>query len=434
MTTLALDVSEDVDLPAEFAKAIVDPAAFVNSARIDEMFTWIRANNPLGRAIVEGFDPFWVVSKHADVLEVTRRNDIYDSTTRPFILGEKAAISRMREINDGDAFPFKSLTGSDEPEHAVMRKLFTPLFQTQGMRAMEPRVKAIASAHLDRMEALGGRCDFVTDIALDYPLRVVMDFLGVPPEDEPMMAAVTDALFSGDDEEINTAASDLSPAEQAEQMRAAFQPAEDYFAALTRDRIANPREDVATLIANGRINGEPISPKRALGHYLSFATAGHHTTASSLAGAIEILCRHPEHLETLRADPSIISTFVEETLRWMTPAKHFMRCANTDTELRGRQIRKGDWMYVSYASANRDEEAFEAPFEFRPNRKPITHVTFGFGVHQCLGNMLARREMRFFIEELVQRIDTLKLDGEPVLTKSRWVQGLKTCPIKYTMR
>src|SRR3546814_2124951 len=109
----------------------------------------------------------------------------------------------MRAINDGDAFPFKSLTGTDEPEHGVLRKLFTPLFQNQGMKAMEPRVRAIARAHVDRMAALGGRCDFVNDIALDYPLRVVMDFLGVPPEDESLMVQITNALFSGDDDAIN---------------------------------------------------------------------------------------------------------------------------------------------------------------------------------------------------------------------------------------
>lgn len=431
---LSLPDSDDLNLPDDIARTIVDPKAFVDAKAIDDMFTWVRANNPLGRAQPEGFDPFWVVSKHADVLEVTRRNDLYDSTTRPFILGESEAITRMREINGGDAFPFKSLTGSDEPDHGVMRKLFTPLFQNQGMKAMEPRVRAIARAHVDRMAAFGGRCDFVKDIALDYPLRVVMDFMGVPPEDEPMMVAVTNALFSGDDEEINEAAPKLTPAQQSEQMRAAFKPMEDYFAALTHDRIANPREDVATLIANGRIDGELLSPDRALGHYLSFATAGHHTTAASLSGAIQLLCEQPEHLQTLRDDPSIIPVFVEEALRWVTPAKHFMRCAMTDTELRGREIRKGDWMYVSYASANRDEEAFDAPFEFRPNRKPIKHVSFGFGVHQCLGNMLARQEMRFFLEDLVARIDTLELDGTPALTKSRWVQGLKTCPIKYTMK
>jgi hypothetical protein len=422
-----------LELPKQFAEAIVSPQAFVDARAIERMFTWIRANNPLGIAHAEGYMPFWVASKHADVLEITRRNDLYDSTSKPFILGATEAIERMRQINNGDDFPFKSLTGTDEPEHGVLRKLFTPLFQNQGMKAMEPRVRAIAKAHVDRMAALGGRCDFVNDIALDYPLRVVMDFIGVPPEDEPLMVSITNALFSGDDEEISDAAK-LTPAEQAEQMRAAFQPMEDYFAALTRDRIDNPREDVATLIANARVDGEPLSPERALGHYLSFATAGHHTTASSLAGAVQVLCEYPEHLETLRADPTIIPTFVEEALRWITPAKHFMRCATQDTELRGRSIRKGDWIYLSYASANRDEEAFEAPLEFWPNRKPIKHVTFGFGVHQCLGNMLARQELRFFLEELVARIDTLSLDGVPVLTKSRWVQGLKTLPVRYTTK
>lgn len=428
------DLVQDFDLPQEIGEAIVSPEAFADAKKIEEMFSWVRANNPLGIARPKGFMPFWVVSKHADVLEVTRRNDLYDSTTMPFILGETEAIERMRAINGGDAFPFKSLTGTDEPEHRVLRKLFTPLFQNQGMRAMEPRVRAIARTHVDRMAAMGTRCDFVNDIALDYPLRVVMDFMGVPPEDEQMMVQITNALFSGDDEEINEAAAVLTPAEQAEQMRAAFKPMEDYFAALTRDRIANPREDVATLIANGRVNGKPLPADRALGHYLSFATAGHHTTASSLSGAIQVLCEQPQHLETLRADPSIIPVFVEEALRWITPAKHFMRCAMVDTELGGRTIRAGDWMYVSYASANRDEEAFEMPFEFWPNRKPIKHVSFGFGVHQCLGNMLARQEMRFFLEDLVARIDTIALDGSPVLTKSRWVQGLKTLPIRYSFK
>jgi cytochrome P450 len=432
MSTVAT-ISDEFELPPHIGETIINPTAFTNPAAIGQMFAWLRANNPLGLARVEGYMPFWVVTKHADVLEVTRRNDIYDSTSKPFVLGATEQIERMREINGGADFPFQSLTGTDEPEHGVIRKLFTPLFQNQGMKAMEPRVRAIARTHVDRMAAAGGQCDFVKEIALAFPLRVMMDFMGVPPQDEPLMVKITEALFSGDDDEINADALTLTPAQQAEQMRAAFQPMEDYFAALTASRVADPRDDVATLIANGRVNGQLMSSERALGHYLSFATAGHHTTASSLAGAVQILCEYPEHLETLRADPSIIPVFVEEALRWVTPAKHFMRCASVDTELRGRKIARGDWMYVSYASANRDEEAFEAPFEFRPNRKPIKHVSFGFGVHQCLGNMLARQELRFFLEEFVARVGSLEMVGEPRLTKSRWVQGLKTLPIRYKM-
>lgn len=246
------------------------------------------------------------------------------------------------------------------------------------------------------------------------------------------MVKITDALFSGDDEEVNAAAPQLTPAEQAEQMRAAFAPMQEYFGALTADRIANPRERRCNADRQWPGQQRAAECRPCPGALPELRHGGHHTTASSLAGAIQVLCEHPEHFETLRSNPSIIPIFVEEAFRWITPAKHFMRCASVDTELRGRQIHRRDWMYVSYVSANRDEETFDAPFEFRPSRKRIKHVSLGFGVHQCLGTMLARQEMRFFLEELVQRVDNLALDGNPVLTKSRWVQGLKTLPIRYT--
>ncbi|MFP5432459.1 MAG: hypothetical protein ACLGIM_04975, partial [Alphaproteobacteria bacterium] len=141
MSTVAT-ISDEFELPPHIGETIINPTAFTNPAAIGQMFAWLRANNPLGLARVEGYMPFWVVTKHADVLEVTRRNDIYDSTGKPFVLGATEQIERMREINGGADFPFQSLTGTDEPEHGAIRKLFTPLFQNQGMKAMEPRVRA----------------------------------------------------------------------------------------------------------------------------------------------------------------------------------------------------------------------------------------------------------------------------------------------------
>jgi cytochrome P450 len=284
------------------------------------------------------------------------------------------------------------------------------------------------------MHAKGGECDFVADVALHYPLHVVMDILGVPPEDEPLMLKLTQEIFSPQDPELSRdQVAAMDPVAQANQLGAVIADFERYFAGITADRLKNPRNDIATLLANAEIDGAPLSDGVRSSYYLIIATAGHDTTSSSTATAMWALAQYRELLPRLKAEPALIAGLVEEAIRWGTPVRHFMRTATADTELRGRKIAKGDWLMLCFASANRDEDVFDRPFDFLIDRKPNRHISFGYGAHVCLGQHLARMEMRRLFEELIPRLESVELTGPIVLTASNFVNGPKRLPIRFRM-
>jgi cytochrome P450 len=420
-------------MPKNIAETLVDPRCYADR-RIHDAYTWLRNNNPLGIAEPEGYDPFWTVTKHADILEVSKQNDLFHNGDRQATLTNRESDRRVREMTGGSPHLIKSLVQMDAPEHPKYRMLAQPWFLQGNLKKLEDRIRTIARGAVDKMAAKGGRCDFVKDVALLYPLHVIMEILGVPEEDEPRMLRLTQELFAPQDPDTARAQpADLDPAEYAKALTAVVDDFEAYFTRISEDRRANPRDDFATVIATAKINGEPLPRLEQMGYYMIIATAGHDTTSSSTAGAIWELCDHPDQFAKLKADPSLISSMVEESIRWMTPVKHFMRSATRNTELRGRRIAKGDWLMLCYASGNRDEEVFDDPFTFQVDRKPNKQVAFGYGGHVCLGQHLARMEMRILFEELLPRLKSISRDGEATMTQAFFVNGPKKLPVRYEM-
>lgn len=425
--------SSELVMPKNIAETLVDPRCYADS-RIHDAYTWLRNNNPLGIAEPEGYDPFWTVTKHADILEVSKQNDLFHNGDRQATLTNRESDRRVREMTGGSPHLIKSLVQMDAPEHPKYRMLAQPWFLQGNLKKLEDRIRTIARGSVDKMAAKGGRCDFVKDVALLYPLHVIMEILGVPEEDEPRMLRLTQELFAPQDPDTaRVQPADLDPAEYAKALTAVVDDFEAYFTGISEDRRANPRDDFATVIATAKINGEPLPRLEQMGYYMIIATAGHDTTSSSTAGAIWELCDHPDQFAKLKADPSLISSMVEESIRWMTPVKHFMRSATRDTELRGRKIAKGDWLMLCYASGNRDEEVFDDPFTFQVDRKPNKQVAFGYGGHVCLGQHLARMEMRILFEELLPRLKSISRDGEATMTQAFFVNGPKKLPVRYEM-
>lgn len=425
--------SSNLVVPQNIAETIVDPRCYADS-RIHEAYTWLRNNNPLGIAEPNGFDPFWVVTKHADILDVSKQNDLFHNGDRQATLTNQDSDRRVREMTGGSPHLIKSLVQMDAPEHPKYRALAQPWFLQGNLKKLETRIRAIARNAVDKMAAMGGRCDFVNDVALLYPLHVIMEILGVPEEDEPRMLRLTQELFGPQDPDTARAQpTDLDPTEYAKALTAVVDDFEAYFTRISEDRRANPRDDFATVIATAKVNGQPLPRLEQMGYYMIIATAGHDTTSSSTAGAIWELCDHPDQFARLKSDLSLIPTMVEESVRWMTPVKHFMRSATRDTELRGRKIAKGDWLMLCYASGNRDEEVFEEPFTFRVDRTPNKQVAFGYGGHVCLGQHLARMEMRILFEELLPRLKFIERDGPASMTQAFFVNGPKKLPVRYEM-
>jgi hypothetical protein len=425
-------VRDDV-IPEAIVRDVIDPKAHGDEARFHAALSWLRANQPLGRAEVEGFDPFWIVSKHADILEISRQNELFHSGDLAAVL-TTAAIDRKVRERTGSPHLVRSLVQMDAPDHPKYRALTLSWFAPSNVRKREAAIREIARESVDRMASMGGRCDFVTEVALHYPLRVIMNILGVPREDEPRMLKLTQELFGAQDPDLNRTGD--TPFDDEDALAATQATVAEffmYFNGITLDRRANPQDDVASVIANAVVDGEPIQPFEAVSYYVIVATAGHDTTSSSTAGAVWALASDPAEFAKVKADPALIPGLIDEAIRWTTPVKHFMRSATADYELRGKTIRKGDWLYLAYPSGNRDEEVFADPFAFRADRAPNKHLAFGYGAHLCLGQHLAKLEMRILFEELLPRLRSVELAGQPRWAESGFVGGLKALPIRYEM-
>ncbi len=421
-------------IPNDIAHTIIDPKAYADGKRVDEAFAWLRREAPLDIAEPEGFDPFWVVTRHADILEIERQNDLFHNGDRPTTLTNIESEKMVRSMMGGSPHLIRSLVQMDNPDHFAYRRLTQGLFLPQNLRRLEVRIRQIAHGFLDRMAAMGGRCDFAKDVAFLYPLHVIMELMGVPEADEPRMLKLTQELFGSADPDLNRSGATVTDsATVLSNLQEVVADFTAYFNAITEDRRAHPREDVCSAIANGRVDGRPLGVLEAMGYYIITATAGHDTTSNTTAGGLWALAENPGELAKLKANPALIPSFLEESIRWVTPVKHFMRSTTADVEIGGRKIPKGDWLMLSYPSGNRDEAVFDDPFRFDIERTPNKHVAFGHGAHICLGQHLARLEMRVLWEELLSRLESLELDGEPKRSEANFVCGPKSVPIRYTM-
>jgi cytochrome P450 len=207
-----------------------------------------------------------------------------------------------------------------------------------------------------------------------------------------------------------------------------------YFTAVTASRRENPTEDLASAIANATINGEPLNDIETVSYYAILAAAGHDTTSNVISGGMHALIEHPDQRERLRANMDLMPLATEEMIRWVTPVKEFMRTAQQDTEVRGVPIAAGESVLLSYVSSNRDEDVFGEPFKFDVGRDPNKHNAFGYGVHFCLGAALARMEVNSFFSELVPRLDSIEMTGDPEYMATVFVGGPKHLPIRYSLR
>jgi cytochrome P450 len=409
----------------EAARVLADPQAYADEMRLHEALTHLRTHAPVSWVDVEGYKPFWAITKHADVMDIERQNDLFTNDPRPLLMvaeGEDVLRAQM-EAGIG----LRTLIHMDDPHHRDMRKIGADWFRPKVMRDLKCRVDELAKIYVDKMVEKGPECDFVQEVAVNYPLYVILSLLGLPESDFPRMLKLTQEMFGGDDTEFQRG-------DSTEDMLAVLLDFFNYFAALTASRRETPTEDLASAIANATINGEPLSDMDTASYYVIVASAGHDTTSAGIAGGMLALLENPGELARLQQDMGLMGTAVEEMIRWVVPVKEFMRTAQADTEVRGVPIAKGESVLLSYVSANRDEEVFKDPFRFDVGRDPNKHLSFGYGVHFCLGAALARMEIDSFFSELVPRIKSIELAGAPELMATTFVGGLKHLPIRYSLK
>ncbi|MBB6550711.1 cytochrome P450 [Nonomuraea rubra] len=411
--------------PGQAGQALADPHTYTDETRLHTALTLLRHQAPVHHVTAPGYTPFWAITRHADILAIERDHTLWLNAPRPVL--RTTALDQALHTRRSQGKALTSIVHLDEPHHRPLRAIAADWFRPHAMRTLHTRIRDLARRHVDLMAQHGTTCDFARQIAAHYPLYVILTLLGLPESDFPRMLHLTQQLFGHNDDETGRGTG--TPRDHTGVLEDLFA----YFHHLTATRRAHPTTDLASQIANARIDGHLLDDNTAASYYILIATAGHDTTTSTIAGGLEALIRHPEQLRRLRDDPALLPSAVEEMIRWVSPVKAFMRTAAADTQVRGVPIGKGESVLLSYPSANRDEDVFGEPFRFDAGREPNRHLAFGFGVHYCLGAALARMEAVALFGELLPRLASIELDGEPAWTATTFVGGLKRLPVRYSL-
>jgi cytochrome P450 len=409
----------------EIDNAVVSHDTYTDEARVRSIFSQLRAEDPVHWTQPTDYQPFWTVTRHADLTQVGKRNDVFINEPNTFVMSDDEA-ARMVAETQGTKRYTRMLVHMDGQDHRAHRGIAQSWFMPANLKRLDATVEALALELIDKMERQDCQSEFVMDIAVWYPLRVIMTLLGVPQSDHPHLLKLTQRIV---------APADPSLLKEGQDAKAYKGPATrefmEYFGKLYEERRQNPTDDLASLLANAKIDGEDVGRFEVLSYFIILATAGHDTTSSSLSGGLLALIESPTEMARLRSEPALMTSAVDEMFRWVTPVKHFMRTAVDDCEVGGKLIKAGERLLLSYPSANQDELIFETPEEFRVDRSPNRHVAFGFGAHACLGQNLARLELRIFFKHLLARFEDFELVSTPTYMRTNMVGGLKEMRLRY---
>ncbi len=404
---------------------MLDPAVMGDEQRMHELFRYLRENAPVCRVEHPDFDPFWAVTRYEDIKTISQNNAEFLNNPRTVLV--RRDFEQALEEKFGTRNGLETLIHMDNPKHRKLRGVTREWFKPGSIERLAPMTRDIARQYVDKMRAFGGECDFVTDIALLYPLRVIMSIIGVAPEEEAMMLKLTQELFGGQDPT-------QSRGMEVEDGLGVLMDFFNYFTAVVEDRKANPGDDLASLLANAVVDGEPMAVLDQISYFIITATAGHDTTSATIGGGMKALMDHPDQLAKLQANPQLARQAAREMVRWVSPVRHMMRTTTRDIELRGQRIGAGENLCLWYPSANRDADAIEDPDTFDIERDNRNQLAFGYGGHMCLGQHLAILEVETFFRELLPQIEHIEPTGEPAGVQAVFVGGLKSLPVRYRFR
>jgi cytochrome P450 len=411
---------------------LIDPFGYARSGYPHETWARLRRESPVHWCEPAVHVPFWAITRHAHICEISKQPDLFENG-RGIVPATREVAERIARGEKGPFDAMQTIITMDPPKHRKFRKVASPWFTPHALARLDEAVEASARRLADRLyeRQVGGEgaCDFAVEVAAQHPLRILSTILGVPEQDEERILRLTQQLFAGDDPEFAR-----SEADREQAFRNLGIEFLQYFGKVVADRRARPRDDLASVLANAEIDGARMGDVETLGYYLIIFTAGHDTTRNALAGGMHAFALNPAEREKLRADPKgLVADAVEEVVRWTTPVNYMMRTAARDTELGGARIRAGERLLLFYASANRDEDVFDAPYTFRIGRRPNPHLGFGIGEHFCLGAHLARRSQRALFSELVGRLADVEIAGPVERLAASFVAGIKHLPLRYRL-
>ena len=404
---------------------MLDAAVMGNEKTMYELFRHLREQDPVSLVEHPDFEPFWALTKHEDIKYVSQNNTAFINNPRTVLIQrefEEALLAKFGTRNG-----LETLIHMDNPKHRKLRNVTRDWFKPGPIDGLREDIQTIAKDYVDKMESMGGRCDFVKDIALLYPLRVIMSIIGVAPEEEGMMLKLTQELFGGQDPT-------QSRGDNVDDGLGVLMDFFAYFTEVVEDRKKNPTDDLASVLANALVDGEPMEALDQISYFIITATAGHDTTSATISGGMKALLEHPDQLAKLRDNPDLAKSAAREMMRWVSPVRHMMRTTTEDFELRGKTLKAGDSLCLWYPAANRDGEAIDDPDTFDIERDNRNQLAFGFGGHMCLGQHLAILEVEMFFRELLPRLEHIELASDPDWVQAIFVGGLKSMPVSYAFK
>jgi len=407
---------------------LILPTRYGLSGQPHDAWKTLRAEAPVYRVETDLYPPFYAITRHADITEISSHPELFSNADGINLLTREQLAER--DATEASALGnMRTIISMDPPEHRDYRKVASGFFTRRSIHRLDEVVEECARLHVDKLGE-EGECDFVEQIAERHPLRVLGTILGIDEADEELLLRLTQQLLASDDPDLRR--------EGEDRQSAIAELGRDFLGLFNRvleDRRADPQDDLATIIAQATMaDGTPMGLIETLGYYLIVFTAGHDTTRNAISGGMAAFLEHPDQLAMLGADPSLAKSAVEEIVRWTSPVNYMRRQLLEDVEMHGVSMKAGEDLVMFYASANRDERVFDRPFEFDIKRQPNRHLGFGSGEHFCLGAHVARLSSRALFLELARRIEHVEPAEGRKYIESSFVVGQKTLPIKYRMK
>src|SRR6201984_2964595 len=383
----------------------------------DTLWPWferLRKEAPVHCCDNSPIEPYWSVTKYNDIMHVDTNHAVLSSDVS---LG---GIS-IRDVPPGYDWP--SFIAMDQPRHSAQRKTVQPMFTPGHLDELAILIRKRTCKVLDSLPR-NETFNFVDLVSIELTTQMLATLFDFPFEERRKLTRWSD---------VSTALPKGGVVESAEQRRAEMDECAAYFTRLWNERVnAEPRNDLISMMAHSEAT-RYMEPDNLMGNIVLLIVGGNDTTRNTMSGSVLALNEHPDQYRKLRENPALIDSMVPEVIRWQTPLAHMRRTALVDTEVGGKTIRKGDRVVMWYVSGNRDEEVIERPNEFIIDRaRPRIHLSFGFGIHRCVGMRLAELQLRIVWEEILRRFERIEVVGEPKRVYSSFVRGIESLPVRIT--
>ena len=412
-------------LPQTFTHAptvedIVGPEGYREHGYPHEAWTWLRNNDPVRfYADTVRFKAFWAITKHADIVDIGKN-------PADFIIQPRLAVFDQTTQPEGE-IPARHLLNMDPPDHAKFRQVASKWFTPRTVKVWEPKVHQITRRILDKAQSKQ-EFDFVMQVSAPITIAVIGLMLGVPEVDWPLLFKWTNETIAPEEPEFQQGRTVKETGDQAREEL--FK----YFHALSEERRKHPKDDIISVVAAAKIDGQPLPVFELLSYYFLLVVAGNETTRNAMTGGVQELINNADQCALLIKRPDLVEGMIEETVRWVTPVNQFSRTATRDVEVRGRKVKQGESVCLFYASGNRDEEIFEHPFKFDITRNPNNQIGFGRGEHVCLGAHLARLELRALFSQLRERLVSIERARTVERINSSFVGGVKRAFVRWELK